>query len=304
MRSSLPLACAAVLIAAVASRAAAQPPPQPPQAPPQPRDFPAHQRTLADPAVIERGAALYGVHCRLCHGPDLRGGDLGGVNLLRSQLVLNDQDGEQIGPVVSQGRMNPGAPPMPPIALPADDVKAIASFIHSVLAKAARQGGPPPGPPIELNILVGDAAAGERYFTANCASCHSTTGDLQGLAKRYPEPMRLQNTWVGGRAQGRGGFGGFGGPAFGGPEEAPRQAKPVTVTVTMPDGKRSEGRLERIDDFIVVLTQADGTRRSFRRAGAVPKVEINDPLAGHKQLLVKYTDKDIHDVTAYLVTLK
>src|SRR5262245_3561379 len=118
MRSSL-LFCAAVLSSGVALRAAAQPPP-PPQAPQPPRDFPAHQRAPADPAVIERGAALYGVHCRLCHGPDLRGGDLGGVNLLRSQLVLNDQDGEQIGPVVSQGRMNPGAPPMPPIALPAD----------------------------------------------------------------------------------------------------------------------------------------------------------------------------------------
>jgi cytochrome c oxidase cbb3-type subunit 3 len=81
----------------------------------------------------------------------------------------------------------------------------------------------------------------------------------------------------------------------------PRQ---VTATVTTPDGQRVEGRLDRIDDFIVTLTPADGIQRTFRRNGDTPKVEINDPLDGHKKLLVQYTDKDIHDVTAYLVTLK
>src|SRR4051812_21799170 len=68
------------------------------------QSFPAQQRPLADAAAIERGGTLYGINCRLCHGPDLRGGDLGGVNLLRSQLVLNDQDGELIYPVVKNGR--------------------------------------------------------------------------------------------------------------------------------------------------------------------------------------------------------
>jgi cytochrome c oxidase cbb3-type subunit 3 len=74
--------------------------------------------------------------------------------------------------------------------------------------------------------------------------------------------------------------------------------------VTTGSGERVEGRLDRIDDFIVILTPADGIQRSFRRSGAVPQVQVNDPLAGHRQLLVKYTDKDMHDVTAYLVTLK
>jgi cytochrome c oxidase cbb3-type subunit 3 len=78
----------------------------------------------------------------------------------------------------------------------------------------------------------------------------------------------------------------------------------VTVAVTLPTGERVEGRLDRIDDFVVTLTQADGTPRTFRRSGSVPQVQITDPLAAHKQLLPKYTDKDIHDVTAYLVTLK
>ena len=194
-------------------------------------------------------------------------------------------------------------PPMPPLPLPDDDVKAIATYIHSVMAKSPGQGGPPPGPPVVLNIVVGDAAAGQRYFAANCASCHSATGDLQGLATRYPDPMQLQNTWVGGRgAAGRGGRGGFGAPAD---TAAPaRTPKPTTVAVTTASGERVEGRLDRIDDFIVILTPADGIQRSFRRSGAVPQVQITDPLAGHKQLLVKYTDKDIHDVTAYLVTLK
>ncbi|HYT73494.1 MAG TPA: hypothetical protein VEL79_01990, partial [Vicinamibacterales bacterium] len=85
---------------------------------------------------------------------------------------------------------------------------------------------------------------------------------------------------------------------------AARVPKPVTVTVTTADGQRVEGRLERIDDFLVTLQEADGTQRSFTRHGSAPAVEIHDPLEGHRKLLVKYTDKDIHDVTAYLVTLK
>ncbi len=257
-----------------------------------PATFPAQQRPPGDPAAIARGQSLYGVNCRICHGADLRGGDMGGVNLLRSQLVLNDQKGELILPVVQGGRQNPGMPPMPPFpGLPDDDVRAIAEYIHGVAATMRGQGNPPPGSePAELNIVVGDAAAGRAYFTANCSSCHSATGDLQGLASKYSAPMLLQTTWVSGGG-GRGGGGGTGG-------------KPVTVTVTMPSGQKIEGPLDRIDDFLVVVRQPDGPPRSIRRDGAVPKVEIHDPLDGHRQLLTRYADKDIHDVTAYLVTLK
>jgi cytochrome c oxidase cbb3-type subunit 3 len=315
MRRNVSLAAAAALLfSSIYTGVDAQGPPQP--APPAGgrgatapgrggQGFPKTTRALADPAAIERGGTLYGINCRLCHGPDLRGGDLGGINLLRSPLVLNDQDGELILPVVKQGRNVPGMPPMPPLPIPDDDVKAIAAYIHSVLAKSPGQGGPPPGPPVVLNIVVGDAAAGQRYFTANCASCHSASGDLQGLASRYAEPMQLQNAWVSGNVAGGGGRGGRGGPAATAAADAPvRTPKPVTVAVTTADGQRLEGRLERIDDFIVTLTLADGTQKTFRRSGAVPQVQITDPLEGHKKLLVKYTDKDIHDVTAYLVTLK
>ena len=310
MRPKNSLAAAAMLLMmCIAVRLAAQGPPAAPpagQAPPGQggrgrgqATFPAQQRPPGDPAVIARGKTLFEINCRLCHGADLRGGDMGGVNLLRSNLVLTDQHGELILPVVHAGRQNPGMPPMPPFPqIVDDDVKAIAEYIHSVAATMRGQGNPPPGSePVVLNILVGDANAGKAYFGAKCASCHSATGDLQGIGMRYADPVQLQNSWVaGGAGGGRGGRGGRGGGAAGAPG--------VTVTVTIPSGQKLEGRLDRIDDFIVVLTPADGVQRSLRRTGDVPKVEIHDPLEGHRKLLTEYTDKDIHDVTAYLVTLK
>lgn len=261
--------------------------------------FPAQQRPPADPALIARGKGLYDISCRACHGADLRGGDIGGPNLLRSQITLNDQDGELLLPIVQNGRQSPGMPPMPPLGLPADDVKAIAAYIRSVLASARGQGAPPEGPPVTLNVLVGDASGGQAYFAAKCARCHSAAGDLAGIGARIPDPMQLQNFWVSGGGGGRGGRG------FGAPPPSPN-AKPrdVTAVVTQPTGEKFEGRLLRIDDFVIVLGQPDGSSRSFRRDGDVPRVEIRDPLAPHKELLLQYTDKDIHDVTAYLVTLK
>jgi cytochrome c oxidase cbb3-type subunit III len=267
--------------------------------------FPAQQRAPGDPQVIARGQALYGVSCRLCHGADLRGGENGGVNLLRSQIVLRDVAGERIKPVVQEGRPAVGGSAgMPAQPLSDDDVKAVAEYLHSITATAAGQGGPPPGPRVELNILVGDAKAGEAYVAAKCSMCHSVTGDLAGIAARIPDPKALQNAWVGGsgRAGGRGGRGAGTLAAVAAPQTSDRRM--VTVTVTLPSGEKVQGRLDRIDDFLVYLTQADGTQRSFARRGDVPKVEVNDPMAGHRQLLTVYTDKDMHDVTAYLVTLK
>src|SRR5262245_55429833 len=260
-------AAAGVLLSSLLLSAQGGPPPAPPagQAPAgQPpgggrgrggQGFPAQQRKLADPAVIERGGTLYGINCRLCHGADLRGGDMGGVNLLRSALVLSDQEGELIVPVVKNGRNPEGRPQMPPLPLPEADVKAIAAYIHSVAATMAGQGGPPPrSTPLELNILVGNATAGKQYFDANCASCHSATGDMANVATRYSTPMTLQNAWVAG---GGGGDRGRGGPAADG--GTARVPKPVTAVVTTRDGQKIEGRLDRIDDFLVQLTIADGT---------------------------------------------
>lgn len=247
--------------------------------------YPALQRPPADPAVVQRGAALYGINCRACHGIDLRGGDLGGPNLLRSQLVLGDLAGEAMWPVIRDGQSSPGGGNMPAQPLSEDDGRAVAVYIHSILATASRQGGPPLGEAVELDILVGDPSAGQAYFNANCASCHSASGDLNGIAMRIPDPKELQNTWVRGRARG-----------------GPRS--PVTVTVTVPTGERVAGHLERLDDFIVVLTTAAGEHRSFTRRGGVPRVDVDDPMARHTELLTLYADSDIHNVTAYLATLK
>ena len=249
--------------------------------------FPAQQRAPGDPAVVARGKTLYAISCQSCHGADLRGGDLGGPNLLRSQVVLSDKDGELIAPIIKGERQNSG---MPAINMTADDMKATATFIHNVVGTSRGQGAPPDSGVPPPNILIGDAAAGQKYFAAKCTGCHSVTGDLQGIATRVPDPKALQNRWVAGGGGGRG--------------AATSERRIVTVAVTQPSGEKVEGRLVRIDYFLVTLTAADGSILTFRRDGAQPKVEVNDPMLPHRQLLAVYTDKDLHDVTAYLVTLK
>lgn len=249
--------------------------------------FPAQQRPPGDPALIARGKSLYTVSCLACHGVDLRGGDLGGPNLLRSQVVLSDQDGELILPIVQGARQNTG---MPAVSMTPDDVKATATYIHSVVATAKGQGAPPDVGIAPATILVGDAAAGQQYFAEKCSSCHSATGDLQGIASRFPDPKSLQNQWVSGGGAGRG--------------AANSDRRTVTVTITQPGGEKVEGRLVHIDDFLVTLADADGALHTFRRDGDKPKVEIHDPMQTHRDLLGVYTDKNMHDVTAWLVTLK
>jgi cytochrome c oxidase cbb3-type subunit 3 len=180
-------------------------------------------------------------------------------------------------------------PSMPPISLTDDDIVAVAEYLHAVQATARGQGSPPAGPPVQLNIVVGDPKAGEVYFTRTCTACHSAQG-MQGIASRIPDPMQLQNTWVAGGAVG----------ARGGGRPTPR----VTAVVTLANGQRLEGLLVRVDDFIVAIEMPDGTQRSFARTGEVPGVEVRDPRQAHWNLLPTHTDTDMHNVTAYLATLK
>lgn len=240
------------------------------------------QRPAADPALIDRGKTLYGVNCNFCHGSDARGGE-GGPNLLRSELVLNDQNGELIAPVIQNGRGE-----MPRLDLSAEQVSTIAAFLHSF-----RVGGYDVSRMTPPSILAGDAKSGEAVFRKRCASCHSTSGDLKGLASKIPDPKTLQNTFL---------MPGSGGRGRGGP--SPVSVPPTTVTVTLPSGQKAEGRLVRVDDFIVILSDREGVQRSFRRDGEVPKVEIHDPLKTHRDLLPTYADAEIHDLTSFLVTLK
>jgi cytochrome c oxidase cbb3-type subunit 3 len=235
-----------------------------------------------DPAMVARGKAIYEVNCAQCHGSDARGEERG-PNLIRSALLLNDKEGELIAPVLQEGRLADG---MPKFDFSGAQISDIAAFIHTF-----RVGGYDVSRNRPETIVVGDRKAGETYFNSKCGSCHSATGDLKGLASKITDPRGLQQRWLlpAAPAGGRGGD-----PA--GPQ--------VTVTVTLPSGQKMEGRLVRIDDFTVSFTEADGTSRTVRRDGDTPRVEVHDPIQAHRDLLHVYTDKDIHNVTAYLVTLK
>jgi cytochrome c oxidase cbb3-type subunit 3 len=226
-------------------------------------------------------------------------GAAGGINLVRNQMTMDDQNGELIGKFLQSPHASGKASKMD---LAADQVHDLAIYMHTFMNY--RTIVIPP----DINgaiLAVGNAKAGEAYFNGSvgkCSTCHSVTGDLKGLGSKYPEPRTLQNTIVsGGGGGGRGGGGRGGGGAAAG-DTASRRT--VTVTVTMPNGQKYEGRQISRDDFLITLADADGTERTIRRDGDVPKVEVHDPMKFHRDLLAIYTDEDIHNLTAYLVTVK
>ncbi len=259
-----------------------------------PATFPAQQRGPGDAALVSRGNAIYTLNCRGCHGVDLRGGDLGGPNLLRSQLVLADGAGELIGPVVRAGRVPAGGgTAMPALPLSDDDAKALAEYLHSVAFTSQPQGAPPAKAAVTLNLLVGDARKGQRYFANQCAQCHSTSGDLAGIATRITSIETLQNSWVAGRRLT---------PPAGDPAR-----RAVRVKVKFADGRTQGGILQRMDDFVVSFTTDDGQYHSYLRRAtqpAIAAIDVQDPAASHRALWGKLSDADMHDVTAYLATLK
>src|SRR5215831_657318 len=232
---------------------------------------------------MQSGQQIFQTNCSLCHGADARGGAQGGVDLVTSQIVRQDVEGKQLGIFIHVGRPDRG---MPAFNMSDDDVSKIAAFLHAQIAAAANTFGRGGDASV---ILVGDAKAGEAYFNGSggCNQCHSASGDLKGIGGKY-DPRTLQNSMV--LPRGRGG-------AF-----FPQANKQVTIKVTVsPKSDPSiSGTLVSISDFNVTLTDATGTRRTFAREGDVPKVTIDDPLKGHIALLPKLTDKNIHDLTAYL----
>ncbi len=236
-----------------------------------------------DPAAVERGAALFATHCAGCHGRTGRGNP-GAPDLIRSIVVLTDEKGILISPVLRNGRPDQG---MPKPNLTEPQIADIVAWLHVQTYAAGHR-----MTYAFQNIVTGDAKAGEAYFNGagGCNKCHSPTGDLKGIGGRM-DAMALQQHWLGPRGRGRGRR-----------EESSGTARKVTVT--FPSGKTVSGTLDRIDDFSVSLRDDSGKYLSFFRNGDVPKVEITDPLRAHLELLHKYTDADIHNVTAYLVTLK
>jgi cytochrome c oxidase cbb3-type subunit III len=240
-------------------------------------------RSVPDPAAVERGKKSFVATCGFCHGSNANGGE-GGPDLIRSPLALNDEGGDKIGPVIVHGRPEKGMPAFP---MTDDQVKDIAAFLRSRQQAAIDRSSY-----VIQNIVTGDAKRGEAYFNGvgRCNECHSATGDLAGIAKKY-DPVALQGRFLYPQTR-----------TFPGQRAAPSK-HPALVTVTVDSGQKVSGILEAIDDFNVSLREASGEYRSFSRTPDM-KVEIRDPLAAHEQLLSKYTDADMHDILAYLVTLK
>ena len=229
-----------------------------------------------DAEVAARGEKLYAAACAFCHGSDARGA--GAPSLLRSEVVLHDDRGELIGPVLRNGRPDKGMPPTAGVT--ADQIAEVAEYLHLLVERAANRGLY--SAIFSNDILTGDPKAGGAFFAANCSRCHSPSGDLAHVGSKDPA-MNLQNRWLwpsGGR--GRGGS--------------------TQATVTLPSGERVSGTVRRLDDFDVSIVDAAGAYHAWPRDRVV--VEVADPLKGHRELLAKYTDADIHNVTAYLATLK
>jgi cytochrome c oxidase cbb3-type subunit 3 len=201
-----------------------------------------------------------------------------GPNLIQSSLVRHDQGGDLIGPVVLQGRADRGMPAFP--TLTSGDVSDLAAFLGSLVSAASVTSSSGLAKDKSLQqLLTGNAQRGKQYFNGagGCGGCHSPTGDLAGVAGKY-SPTELQNLFL-----------------------SPPVGK-VTATISLKSGQRVQGQLLHLDPFYVAIEDEDGWYRSWPLAQV--KVEVRRSLAAHTELLGKYTDKDIHDLFAYLETLK
>jgi cytochrome c oxidase cbb3-type subunit 3 len=247
----------------------------------------------ADDASPDRGRTVFVQNCGFCHGTDARGGAEGGTDITVSPIVTADQSGSTLGPFLRVGRPERK---MPPFALPPEQVSDISAYLRSLLAPSGRgrgRGGPPPV------AIEGNAKAGEAFFhgAGKCSTCHSVTGDLKGIGARLA-PAQLQGRIVLPR-----GNGGYPRPVVpGAPNNYPDV--PKRVTVTLASGETHTGRLLTLTDFHVTLLDSSGTRRSFSRRKDTPTVVVTDPLEGHLQMLPTLKDSDMHNLTAYLVTIR
>jgi mono/diheme cytochrome c family protein len=227
--------------------------------------------------------------CGFCHGANARGGS-GGPDLTRSTVVQSDEDGRQLGEFLAVGRPDKG---MPKFDLPRAQVSDIAAFLHSSIYLNANRRLYK-----ILDIVVGDPRAGEAYFNGagRCSTCHSAAKDLKGVGAKY-EPATLQGRLLLPRGRER----------AAGSAAVPLYADPtsVTVAVTPPSGATVSGGLVRLTDFEVTLYDtATGQMRSWLRDGDTPRVVIVDPLQAHMDQLPRWTDADMHNMTAYLASLK
>lgn len=224
-----------------------------------------------DTAAAILGEKLYSTNCTFCHGANATGAE--GPNLLRSSIVLHDEKGELIGALVHSGRPEKGMPAFANFT--PEQLYDIAEFLHERVYQAVNRWGYQVG-----NIVTGDSAAGQIYFSQHCTACHSPSGDLTHIASKY-QPAELQALFL------------YPGTLL---------HVPVSVTIEPRGGRQITGTLVAQDDFTIVVKENSGQIASWPTQQA--KIELHDPLAPHLALLPSFTDTDMHNVLAYLVTLK
>ena len=288
--------CATVLVLAALRLGAQQPPaPEaPPAAPPRPapviRTTERQEEPQFDQAAVQRGRELLVARCGFCHGSNARGGSQG-PDLTRSAMVQEDENGKQLGEFLKVGRPDKN---MPKFELTEQELTDLATFLHATIASIGDRGTYK-----ILDIVTGDPKAGAAFFsgTGRCSACHSAEGDLKGVGAKY-EPAVLQGKVLLPRE----------GPRWGrrGRETPPwAERNAVKATVTLPSGEAFTGALVRLTDFdVTIYDPATQQMRSWLRSDDVPRVVLTDPLQGHVDLLRKWTDKDMHDMTAFLASLK
>jgi cytochrome c oxidase cbb3-type subunit III len=226
------------------------------------------------PARVASGHSLFLQNCAFCHGRDAGGGE-SGPDLTRSKLVAEDVNGNHIGSVIRNGRPGKG---MPAFNMSETQIADLVAFIHSQRAKAETQKGGRRGVDV-ADLQTGNIQAGKQFFysAGGCARCHSPTGDLAGIASRY-QGLQLEEQML-----------------------YPRGAQ-SKVTVTLPSGQVMTGTLAYRDEFTLGLRDAAGYYHSWP-VGDI-KYSIDSPVQTHAALLAKYTDADIHNLMAYLQTLR
>ncbi len=274
------LVCATAALAALASFAPARAQGGPAQNPAPPRPPAARAEDRASAEAVARGRKQFGQTCAFCHGQDATGGR--GPDLIRSVLVRHDRNGDLIGPVVTGGRADRGMPAFP---FSASQIADLAAYLHAQIALFDLHVRAPGGYANDIpasRLATGSAAAGKAFFygAGGCSKCHSPTGDLAGIAKKY-DPQDLETRFL-----------------------YPSGA-PVTATVTLPSGARMSGILLLNDeDYVSIRSTQDGWYHSWPRRD-LKSVEVHDPLAAHRELLIhKYTNADMHNIFTYLETLK
>lgn len=250
--------------------------------------------SLAPAPQPASGRQTYEAACSACHGAGGRGGRNGAPDLLASAVVAGP-------PAAFAAFVRAGVPErgMPPFALDEAALTALQAHLKDAAQQASRRGA-------RSLAVVGDAGRGQALFhgDARCVSCHSVQGDLRDVGARYSTRV-LQGRIVLPRGSGvHPGLAALGVKIPGVTDTAPVRDGPVTVHLQWPDGRTAEGRLLALSDFHVAWRPGDGPLQSAARRGAVPRVTVNDPAQAHIDRLGQLSDAQLHDLTAYLATLK